>query len=69
MNVNVAALVAVFAFAGLMLTIFGTLYRGAVRSHQRGELDFEGIRILRWGMLGQVAIYAILAVTAFFAWP
>jgi hypothetical protein len=69
MSVNVAALVAVFAFTVLMLAIFGTLYRGAVRSYRQGELDFEGIRILRWGMLGQVAIYAILALTAFFAWP
>jgi hypothetical protein len=63
--VNLAALLAIFAFAGLMLAIFGTLYRGAVRSYQQGELDFEGIRILRWGMLGQIAIYAILAITAF----
>jgi len=69
MNVNVAALVAVFLFTALMLAIFGTLYRGAARSHQQGELDFEGIRILRWGMAGQVAIYAVLALTAFLAWP
>ena len=69
MSVNVAALVAVFLFTALMLAIFGTLYRGAVRSYERGELDFEGIRILRWGMAGQVAIYAILALTAFLAWP
>jgi hypothetical protein len=43
--------------------------RGAVRSYERGELGFEGIRILRWGMAGQVAIYAVLALTAFFGWP
>jgi hypothetical protein len=65
MHVNVAALLAALAFAGLMLAIFGTLYRGAVRSYQQGELDVEGIRILRWGLVGHIAIYVLLAVTAF----
>jgi hypothetical protein len=65
MHVNLAALLAVLAFAGLMLAIFGALYVGAVRSYRRGELDFEGIRILRWALLGQISIYALLAVTAF----
>jgi hypothetical protein len=65
MNVNLAALLAVFAFAGVMLAIFGALYAGAVRSYRQGELGFEGIRILRWALLGQISIYALLAVTAF----
>jgi hypothetical protein len=65
MHVNVAALLAVLAFAGLMLAIFGALYVGATRSYRRGELDFEGIRLLRWALLGQISIYALLAVTAF----
>jgi hypothetical protein len=65
MHVNLAALLAVLAFAGLMLAIFGALYVGAVRSYRREELDFEGIRILRWALLGQISIYALLAVTAF----
>jgi hypothetical protein len=65
MHVNLAALLAVLAFAGLMLAIFGGLYAGAVRSYRRGELDFEGIRILRWALLGQFSIYVLLGVTAF----
>ncbi len=64
MNVNLAALLAVFAFAGVMLAIFGTLYAGAVRSYHRDELGFEGIRILHWALVGLLAIYALLAVTA-----
>lgn len=39
--------------------------RAPDRSYRQSELDFEGIRILRWGMLGQIAIYAVLAITAF----
>ncbi|MGA3031213.1 MAG: hypothetical protein ABSE58_10880 [Candidatus Limnocylindrales bacterium] len=65
MHVNLAALLAILAFAGLMLAIFAVLYAGAVRSYRRGELDFEGIRILRWTLLGQFSIYVLLAVTAF----
>jgi hypothetical protein len=65
MHVNLAALLAVLAFAGVMLAIFGALYAGAVRSYRRGELDFEGIRILRWALLGLISIYVLLAVTAF----
>jgi hypothetical protein len=65
MHVNPEALVAVLAFAGVMLAIFGALYVGAARSYRRGELDFEGIRVLRWALLGQLALYALLAVTAF----
>lgn len=65
MNVNLAALLAVFVFAGVMLVIFGALYAGAVRSHRRGELGFDGISILRWALAGLIAIYVLLAVTAF----
>ncbi len=62
---NVTALLAVAAFALALLAIFGTLYVGAVRSHRRGDLGIEGIRILRWAIAGQLVIYALLAVTAF----
>ena len=62
---NLEALLAVLAFAGGLLAIFGALYVGAARSYRRGELDFEGIRILRWALLGHISIYALLAVTAF----
>jgi len=63
--VNVAALLAVVVFASVLLAIFGALYVGAVRSYERGELDFEGIRLLCWALVGQLVIYALLAVTAF----
>lgn len=62
---NVAALIAVILFAGALLAIFGALYIGAVRSYQRGELGYEGIRILRWALVGQLCIYVLLAITTF----
>lgn len=62
MNADLAVLLAVCAFAGVMLASFGTLCAGAVRSYSRGELGFEGIRILRWAMLGLITIYVLLAV-------
>jgi hypothetical protein len=48
-----------------MLAIGGALHVGAARSYGRGELDFEGTRILRWALLGLISIYVLLAVTAF----
>ncbi len=63
MNVN--ALVAVVVFAGALLAIFGALYWEAIRSHNRGEMGMDGIRLLRWALLGYIALYALLAVTAF----
>ena len=62
---NVGALVAVVVFAGALLAIFGALYREASRSHARGEMGIDGLRILRWALLGHVALYVLLAVTAF----
>ena len=62
---NVGALVAVVVFAGALLAIFGALYREASRSHARGEMGIDGVRILRWALLGHVALYVLLAVTAF----
>ena len=53
---NISALVAVSIFAGALLIIFGVLYLGALKSYKRGELDFQGIRILRWALLGHIAI-------------
>ncbi len=66
---NVEALIAVILFAVAMLAIFGALYLGAVRAYQRGELAFEGIRILRWAVLGQLVIYVLLAITTFLGRP
>ena len=62
---NTSALVAILAFAGALLAVFGVLYRMAAKSHARGELGYDGIRILRWALLGQLAIFAILTLTAF----
>ncbi len=64
-GLNLSALVAVVAFAGALLLVFGLLYRMAASSFSRGELDYEGIRLLRWALAGQLAIFAILALTAF----
>lgn len=61
---NPQALAAVAAFGGVLLLILLVLYRGALRAHQRGELGADGIRVLRWAILGQLAIYGILALTA-----
>jgi hypothetical protein len=63
--VNLGALIAVIVFAGVLLAIFGILYLGAWRSYARGELDIQGIRVLRWALLGHIAIYILLAITAF----
>jgi len=62
---NVAALIAVAVFAAALLSIFGALYLGASRSHSRGEMDIEGIKILRWALMGYVVLYVLLAITAF----
>jgi len=62
---NLGALAAVIAFAGALFLVFGLLYRMAVASHSRGELGYEGIRLLRWALLGQLVILGILAITAF----
>jgi hypothetical protein len=67
--VNGAALVAIIVLAAASLAIFGSLYLGAVRSQHRGELDEAGVRILRWAVLGQLCIYVVLALTAFFSVP
>ncbi len=62
---NTSALIAVLVFAGALLVIFGSLYLGAWRSYKRGELGIDGIRILRWALLGHVVLYIILGLTAF----
>jgi hypothetical protein len=61
---NIIALIAIFIFAVVLLSIFGSLYIGAFRSYKRGEMDYEGIKLLRWGLLGYIVLYIILATTA-----
>jgi hypothetical protein len=62
---NLSALIAVAVFAAVLLSIFGGLYIGALRSHARGDMDIEGIRLLRWALLGHITLYVLLAITAF----
>ncbi len=62
---NAFALAAVLILATALLAIFGSLYMVAWRSYKRGELGMDGIRILRWALLGQVVLYALLGITAF----
>jgi hypothetical protein len=63
--VNVPAIIAVGVFAAVLLAIVGAIYVGASRSHARGEVGIEGLMILRWGILGFLVLYALLAITAF----
>ncbi|HUI23175.1 MAG TPA: hypothetical protein VLY82_02145 [Nitrososphaerales archaeon] len=63
---NTSALVAVALFAGALLLVFGLLYRIALKSYAKGELGADGIGILRWALVGQLAILTVLAMTAFF---
>lgn len=64
---NPSALLAVGFFAAILLAVFGSVYVGVVRSHRRGELDASALRILRWALLGHLALDALLAATAFLA--
>ncbi len=64
---NEAALIAVGVFAAAVLSIFGAIYYGASKSYARGELERDGIKILRWALLGYACIYVVLALSAFFA--
>ena len=62
---NTIALAAVLILAAALLAIFGSLYMVAWRSYKRGEVGIEGIRTLRWALLGQVVLYVLLGITAF----
>ncbi|MHB1907312.1 MAG: hypothetical protein ACYCQJ_00420 [Nitrososphaerales archaeon] len=62
---NTVALVEVVILAGALLAIFGVLYLGALKSYKRGELEYEGVIILRWALAGYMILYFLLAITAF----
>lgn len=64
-ELNIYALIAVGLFAAVLFSIFGALYYSALKSNRRGEMAPEGLRILRWALLGQATIYVILGITAF----
>jgi hypothetical protein len=64
---NEIALIFVGLFAVAGLSIFGAIYSGASKSYSRGELGPDGIKILRWALVGYAGIYAVLALSAFFA--
>lgn len=63
---NVGALTAVGIFAAAFMSIFGFLYLGASASHKRGELGWDGVRLLRWAAAGHLTIFALLALASFF---
>jgi len=62
---NVPALIAVVILAIALLAISGSLYMVASRAHRKGELDASGLMILRWGIVGHIVLYLLLAITAF----
>ena len=62
---NVSAIIAVILFAAALLSIFGAIYSGASRSQKRGELDKDGLKILRWALLGHITLFIMLGITAF----
>jgi uncharacterized membrane protein len=64
-ELNADALIAVVLFAGALLSIFGAIYWGAAKSHAKGEMDFNGLKMLRWALAGYVCLYVLLAITAF----
>jgi len=61
----ISALIAVAVFAAAFLSIYMGIYAGASRSYHRGELDRRGIQILRLGLLGHIAIFILVGITAF----
>jgi hypothetical protein len=64
---NGPALLATAFFAVVLLAVVGSLYGVAVRAHRRGELGLDGVALLRWAIAGQLVLYVILALTAFFS--
>ncbi|MHB8585660.1 MAG: hypothetical protein ACYDDF_07475 [Thermoplasmatota archaeon] len=66
---NVQALLAVIVFAGVLLAIFGILYRIARRAREAGEIDDRSLRVLRMAFLGHVVLNAILVLAALAAPP
>ncbi len=62
---NPAALLAVLVFAGAFISIYGSIFFGAWKSYKKGELDPKGIRLLKLGFLGHLAVFGVLAITAF----
>ncbi len=55
------------AFAALFLGVYLSIYRGAVASYRRNELDEKAISTLRLGLYGHIAIFMILGLTLLFA--
>ncbi|MEM3670879.1 MAG: hypothetical protein QW767_03940 [Thermoprotei archaeon] len=61
---NADALIAVAVFAAGFCAIYFSVYWGALKSYRRGELEYAGLRVLKLGFVGQIVIFAVLAVTA-----
>ncbi len=55
------------AFAVMFLGIYLFIYRNAIRSYRKGELDRKAISTLRFGLYGHIAIFILLGLTLLFA--
>lgn len=58
-KLNIGALI-----AAALLSIFGAVYSETSRSHKRGEMNADGLGILRWARLGYIILFILLAITA-----
>ena len=55
------------AFVALFLGVYLSVYRGALLSYKKGELDKKAISTLRFGLYGHIVIFLILGLTLLFA--
>ncbi len=62
-----AILYSLIAFAALFLGVYLFIYRAAVISYKRHELDEKAIGTLRFGLYGHIVIFAVLGMTLLFA--
>jgi hypothetical protein len=60
-------LYSLIAFAALFLGVYMLIYRGALSSYRKKELDKSAVDTLRFGLYGHVVIFLILGLTLAFA--
>ncbi len=59
-------LYSLIAFAVLFFGVYISIYRGALSSYTKGELDKKAIDTLRFGLYGYIVIFLILGLTLVF---